>query len=204
MNIAGGIILAEVVVVSVIPESLSQGTVSTVAEITFLPDERTIAVDSTTNLLSAARQAGVQIDAPCGERGHCGKCRVQIVSGEVSALAGEEEALLKPEEVARGLRLACLTRALGNVVVDIPESSRNLAQRKASAELRRAVAPAPYTQQYCVAVARPSIATHDLRDDLVRLREQIPHLAQTELGAVRMLHHTARRRISPCRHSGRR
>ena len=102
----------------------------------------------------------------------------------------EEQALLKAEELARGMRLSCLTQVLGRVVVEIPESSRNLAQRKATAELHRAVTPAPYTQKHCVKVARPSISTHELRDDLARLRDGVPQLASAELGAARALHHT--------------
>ena len=112
-------------------------------------------IEAGTTLLQTARQAGVPIDAPCGERGRCGKCRVRVLAGEVSALSGEERALLKAEEVAHGIRLSCQAQALGRVVVEIPETSRNLAQRKATAELRRAIAPAPYTQKYCVNVAPP-------------------------------------------------
>ena len=173
---------------SVVPESLPQAAVSTVAAVTFQPDARTVEVEAGTTLLHAARQAGVPIDAPCAERGHCGKCRVRVLEGEVSALSGDEQALLKADELAGGIRLSCLTRALGRVLVEIPETSRNLAQRKATAELSRAITAAPYTQKSAVSVARPSLAAQDLRDDLARLRECLPALASAELCAVRALH----------------
>ncbi len=120
----------EVCVVSLAPESLPQGAVSTMAAITFFPDDRTIEVDAGDTILHAARAAGVQVDAPCAERGRCGKCRVRVLSGEVSPPSAEEQALLKADELARGMRLSCLTRAFGHVVVEVPETSRNLAQRK--------------------------------------------------------------------------
>ncbi len=50
--------------------------------------------------------------------------------------------------------------------------------------------PAPYTQKHYVNVVQPSIDTRELRDDLARLRDGIPQMASSELGAVRALHHT--------------
>ena len=51
-------------------------------------------------------------EKPCGGRGSCGKCKV-LARGELSPLSDTEKALLSPDEIARGVRLACLTRALG-------------------------------------------------------------------------------------------
>jgi len=175
--------------VSVVPDSLSQSAVSTVVSVKFLPDAHTVEVAAGTSILHAARQAGVVIDAPCGERGKCGKCRVRVVDGEVSAPSNEELQLLRPDEQQKGVRLSCLTQALGNIIVEVPETSRNLAHRKATAELRRAITPAPYTQKVCVTVAKPSIESRDLRDDLARLREAMPLVATAELDAVRTLNH---------------
>lgn len=36
-------------------------------------------------ILEAAKSANVAIDAPCNGNGSCGKCRVKLVSGEVTA-----------------------------------------------------------------------------------------------------------------------
>jgi uncharacterized 2Fe-2S/4Fe-4S cluster protein (DUF4445 family) len=162
-------------------------TIATVA-VTFLPDRRVVEVPLGTSLLHAARQAGVQIDAPCGEGGRCGKCRVRVVDGVPGEATGEETELLKPAELAQGIRLACVTEVVSPLTVEIPESSRNLAHRKATAELRRPIAPDPYTRKYCVQVAEPSIVGADLRDDVARLREALPAIASVELAAVRALH----------------
>ena len=37
------------------------------------------------NLLEVARSANVAIDAPCSGNGACGKCRVQLKSGELDS-----------------------------------------------------------------------------------------------------------------------
>ena len=55
-------------------------------------------------------------EKPCGGHGRCGKCRV-TVTGEVSPPADSELSLLSSGELARGVRLACITRALGDCVV---------------------------------------------------------------------------------------
>jgi len=157
-------------------------------QVTFLPDARVIAVEIGVSLLQASRLAGLQIDAPCGERGRCGKCRVRVTGGMVSEISEEEEELLAPEQLALGIRLACTTTVLGPVTVEIPESSRNLAHRKAAADLRRAIPPHPYTRKLCVHVPPPSLEAKDLRDDFARLRQMAPELATAELDALREIH----------------
>lgn len=172
--------------VSVIPDSSS--SIDTVVEITFLPEGHTIEVAAGTTLLQAARHAGVQIDAPCSEQGRCGKCRVRVIEGQVDAHSDEETALLKPTELADGIRLSCEARALGPVTVEVPETSRNLAHRKATAELNRDVTPAPFTRKLCVTVPAPSITGKDLRADLTRLHAVLPQLSGVDLPALRELH----------------
>lgn len=85
-------------------------------KITFLPDKVTIAVDSGENLLTAAAAAGVYIHAFCGGEGVCGKCRVAIREGE----AFSERGLLKEEDYTAGIRLACRTSVISDLVVEVP------------------------------------------------------------------------------------
>ncbi|MHB9131052.1 MAG: ASKHA domain-containing protein [Armatimonadota bacterium] len=165
-------------------------TITTDIPVEFLPDGRKVQVDAGTTILQAARQVGVQIDAPCGERGKCGKCRVKVASGMAGEPHPEEVALLSAEEMADGVRLACQAQIIAPLVVEVPETSRNLAHRKAAADLRRTIEPAPFTRKICVKVAEPSLEKADFRDDLSRLRAEIPELAGADLEAVRGLHHT--------------
>jgi len=89
---------------------------STEVTVRFESGGRTVRVACGTSLLDAARMAGVALDARCGGSARCGGCRV-LVAGEVSAPTDDERALLGPERLAVGVRLACRTLALGTVVV---------------------------------------------------------------------------------------
>jgi uncharacterized 2Fe-2S/4Fe-4S cluster protein (DUF4445 family) len=74
-------------------------------------------------ILQVAQQAGVEIEAVCGGRGTCGKCRV-IARGPLGPMTEREQDALSPTEVEQGYRLACQAVALGDVDVVIPEESR--------------------------------------------------------------------------------
>ena len=82
-------------------------------EVTFLPNKITVNVAPGTELLDAIRQTGLEIEAPCGGKGSCGKCLVQIVSGEVNS---DSLGLLSEEAVAEGFVLACKTQVNGSPV----------------------------------------------------------------------------------------
>ena len=84
--------------------------------IIFKPINITIEVVKGTNLMEAARRAGVFLDAPCGGKGHCGKCRVRIESGNHKH---QYTPLLTAEEVEEGIRLACLTSIEDDMTVQI-------------------------------------------------------------------------------------
>ncbi len=74
--------------------------------VTFQPSHQTVEVPPGTELLEAARQAGVVIAAPCGGKGTCGKCLAHIAAG---AVASDSLGLLSPAAVAEGFVLACKT-----------------------------------------------------------------------------------------------
>ncbi|MBP3375503.1 MAG: DUF4445 domain-containing protein [Clostridia bacterium] len=59
-------------------------------------------------------------EKPCGGHGRCGKCRV-VAKGFLSAPSESELKLLTRGETERGVRLACLTRALGDCDVETNE-----------------------------------------------------------------------------------
>lgn len=56
-------------------------------------------------------------EKPCGGHGRCGKCRVRA-SGALSLPCEAEKKHLSAEELASGVRLACLTYALGDCVIE--------------------------------------------------------------------------------------
>ena len=63
-------------------------------------------------------------EKPCGGHGRCGKCKV-IAKGCLSELTEAEKKLLTEDELADGVRLACLTYALGDCeVTTLSENER--------------------------------------------------------------------------------
>lgn len=89
--------------------------------------ERVVKTSGDKTILGLAREHGVEIDATCGGRGRCGRCKV-IVSGAINELAEGETLRLTPEEIAGGVRLACYARPRGDIQVDIPTSNTELMQ----------------------------------------------------------------------------
>lgn len=69
-------------------------------------------------LIDTLREHGVRIDAPCGGSGRCGKCRVRVVSGELSVTA-EDRAFLSEREMATGVRLACTARPMSDLRIRV-------------------------------------------------------------------------------------
>ena len=86
----------------------------------FLPHNKRITVRDGENLIRAAMEAGVHINASCGGEGVCGKCRVIIEQGDVDGGITEK---LSREECAAGYRQACLSNVKSNIVVRIPVES---------------------------------------------------------------------------------
>jgi uncharacterized 2Fe-2S/4Fe-4S cluster protein (DUF4445 family) len=91
--------------------------------VTFQPDNTSIGVDHGANLLEAALEAGVHINATCGGQGVCGKCRVIIKSGDVESAKTEQ---ISDEKYDNGWRQACKTQILSDCTVEIPVESRGL------------------------------------------------------------------------------
>ncbi|MCB2225030.1 MAG: DUF4445 domain-containing protein [Desulfarculaceae bacterium] len=91
-------------------------------EIIFEPANQSAPARPEQNLLQAAQAAGVGLEAPCGGKGLCGKCRVRP-EGEATPPTPGEKALLGPR-LAEGLRLACQCALPGGGTVFVPPESR--------------------------------------------------------------------------------
>lgn len=85
--------------------------------VTFQPSGRQITVEAGTSLLDASTQAGVGIEAPCGGEGSCGDCRVRLLTGGLEQVTRE---CLAPEDAAQGWVLACSSRVIEDVVLEVP------------------------------------------------------------------------------------
>ena len=152
-------------------------------EIVFQPSGRRGRVPAGTTILAAAQGMGVGIEAVCGGKGVCGKCRVIIEEGHfeklglvsskahVSGLSAVEEKFLSPEELARGYRLACLAQVRESLVVTVPEESRTAKQVILEQGRERSYRLAPAVKQYSLVLPPASLA--DARDDRQRLLETL-------------------------------
>ncbi len=87
----------------------------------FDPDNIDIIVEEGENLLKAAISAGVHITASCGGAGTCGTCKVLIKKGEVESTRTEKLSL---DEWQQGLRQACQSKVITDLVVSVPVESR--------------------------------------------------------------------------------
>ena len=106
------------------------------AKVIFQPSGRRGEVELGVTLIEASRQLGVDIEALCGEKKVCGKCKVRIEEGHfekygidststhVSEWQEEEDKFITPKEREDGYRLACVTKVENDVLVFVPEESR--------------------------------------------------------------------------------
>jgi uncharacterized 2Fe-2S/4Fe-4S cluster protein (DUF4445 family) len=105
--------------------------------VTFKPYDITVTVGKGENLLRAALEAGVHINASCGGEGVCGKCKILLEAGELDTV---QSGLLTEEEWDLGYRQACQSKVISDVVIRIPPESlldrRTLTRRRASIGLR--------------------------------------------------------------------
>jgi len=137
----------------------------------FQPSGRRGEVEEGKTLLEAAQSLGVDIEALCGNKKVCGKCKVRIEEGyfekdgmesgmdHLSPLTEDEKKHIKPED-GPGVRLACTAEVYGDVKVFVPERSRAGKQvvRKTAKELTITLDPA--VKKYNVVLAPPTL--HDM------------------------------------------
>lgn len=84
------------------------------------------------SLLDVAKKTNVAIDAPCSGNGSCGKCRVKLLSGELDS---RQTRHISEEEYAQGWRLACGSKVIGDIVVEVPDIASAYRSRMKVADL---------------------------------------------------------------------
>jgi len=88
-------------------------------KVTFQPVNQEIYISPGITVKDAINLAGLELDFPCGGRGKCGKCRLQIPKGAVAPTQAEQE-LMDDASLGQGFRLACMARITGDTVVELP------------------------------------------------------------------------------------
>ena len=69
------------------------------------------------NLLDILQDSGEVIESPCGGKGYCGKCKVQIFKGNLDEPTEEELKHLSKKEIKKGIRLSCFVYPKGDICV---------------------------------------------------------------------------------------
>jgi len=92
--------------------------------ITIKPDDISLKVPYNSLIADILEIPHIHTEMPCGGAGICGKCKV-IATGALSEKTEAEQKISKEDNV----RLACVTRVLGDAIIYIPDSSRSIKQK---------------------------------------------------------------------------
>jgi len=153
--------------------------------VTFQPHGRAVFVLPGTKVLEAAGRCGLALEAPCGGRGLCGKCRVQFTSGPCEPGEAERK-VLTADELAAGWRLACQTAICSPCVIHVPPGSLFASQQQiltAVADQAEAEV-SPAVRKVHVTLRGPSLREDD--PDALRL-EKVVGPFKADLSVLRQL-----------------
>ncbi|WP_434309707.1 corrinoid activation/regeneration protein AcsV [Hominifimenecus sp. rT4P-3] len=84
------------------------------------------------SILELAQRHNVAIDAPCSGNASCGKCRVQLIKGEVKS---EQTRHITKAEYAAGWRLACVSEVCADADILVPDIASAYRSRMKIADL---------------------------------------------------------------------
>ena len=152
-------------------------------KIVFTPSGRQGRVPAGTTVLQAARTLGVDIDSVCGGRALCGRCQVDVGSGEFAkhgiassadslcGVTAVEKRYADKKGLAAGRRLSCQSTLQSDVVIDVPPESQvhNQLVRKAADD--RQIDMDPIIRLCLVEVREPDM--HEPSGDFRRLVEAL-------------------------------
>ena len=158
----------------------------------FQPDGKSVFVLEGTTLIEAAGKAGIILETPCGGKGACGKCCVQVVQGQVAPSDACRERL-SDAQISDGYRLACQTHAQEDLVIYVPTETRFFEQKILVEGAERETALEPNIQKRFIQLDEPTL--EDERSDLDRIKDaldgEMPGL-HADLEIIRQLPNTIR------------
>lgn len=140
-------------------------------EVDIQPIGRRVIIPAGQTVLHAAIAGGVELLTLCGGNGWCEQCRVQLVSGSLSAPTGAETAAFDEEELRSGWRLACQARALSSLRIYVPPGSLTTSQRLQLEGQQVATVPDPVVEVADVTLEEPDL--HDVRSDATRVLDAL-------------------------------
>ncbi len=142
-------------------------------EVTYLPSGTSVRVPEGTTLFNAAHWAGLPIESTCGGRGTCGKCGVQVLSGEAELSLADYRHL--PERLDDGWRLSCQCPVTGPMTVEVPRLMKM--PKAATMGVGRFVLLEPNVVKQRFDLPEPSLEDH--RSHLARILDAIDDAGYT-------------------------
>ena len=151
-------------------------------QLVLVPSGRRGLIAEGTDLLTACRSLGVDLESICGGKQTCGKCQVVVEEGryEKHGLTSAARHLSPPEaqEIAcaakfdiHGRRLACAARVQGEVLVSVPEESQARKQVIAKEATERTITIQPAVRLIYIEVTPASLGDH--RGDWQRVEQAL-------------------------------
>jgi len=123
------------------------------------------------SLLDCAHQLGVGILSICGGQGKCCSCKVQVLTGSVSAPTSIERDFFSARELSDGWRLACQSYPTSDCKLSVPPESLTTPQRTQVEGVEVVIQPEPLVHAYQVKLPTPSLS--DPEADADRLLEAL-------------------------------
>jgi uncharacterized 2Fe-2S/4Fe-4S cluster protein (DUF4445 family) len=139
------------------------------AMVVFQPSGRRGRVPLGISIVEASRLLGVDIEAPCGEKQVCGKCKIRIEQGTYQKLGltsrkahagtwqvGEDKRISADEKKA-GYRMGCMATVEGDLLVFVPAAARAGKQVVSKAPRPIDITLNPAVKQYSVHLEPPTL-----------------------------------------------
>jgi uncharacterized 2Fe-2S/4Fe-4S cluster protein (DUF4445 family) len=152
-------------------------------QVVFQPSGLRGKVQDGTTVLEAAHKLGAGVESVCGGKGICGKCKIRIEEGyfpkyritsKIASTKTEghaDEKFFSRTQMRRGYRLACQTIIHGDIVVFVPEESRQGPQVVRKEATAREIKLKPAVKQYHVELKPATL--HNPLGDFERLKEEL-------------------------------
>lgn len=154
--------------------------------VVFTPSGLSTTAEVGATLLETAQETGVAIRSLCGGNGNCRQCWVEVSegshpkhgvecsAGNVSPITELEERMHQRHDKFKGLRLACRTRILGDLVVDVPERSQENLAYISKKNVARDFDIKPVIKLFSIELAEATMDTNPSASEnlLERLSEQ--------------------------------
>lgn len=153
-------------------------------KITFVPEQKEVFVLPGTTVQEAASRLEIILEAPCGGKGTCGKCKVRVLDAAVPPTDTERK-MLSAAEIQSGTRLACQARLTAPCTVEILAESRLRTLRILTGSMENIREINPGTEKRLFRSREAQLKEAD--SDATRVQDGWPGTRRAELDFLRKL-----------------